>query len=236
MNLLLLEDTDFTSEHQVKLTGRRFQHLIKVHRVNEGDTLKAGLINGEMGTATVNQITAESVLLKVDLTQAPPDPLPLTLIVALPRPKMLRRIFQTIATMGVKQLYLINSWRVEKSYWQTPWLHQSAIREQLVLGLEQGCDTTVPDVFIEKRFKPFVEDKLPELAANTRSLVAHPTGGLPCPSALNHKTTLAVGPEGGFIDYEINLLKQSGFQPVTLGSRILRVETAIPVLLAKLFP
>jgi RsmE family RNA methyltransferase len=235
MNLLLLEDTDFITDQQVKLTGRRFQHLSKVHRVSTGGTLRAGLIGGSTGTATVSQITKESVYLNVELTNAPPEPLPLTLIVALPRPKMLRRIFQTIATMGVKKLYLVNSWRVEKSYWQTPWLNQSAIREQLILGLEQGCDTTLPEVFIEKRFKPFVEDKLPGISANTRTLVAHPTGGIPCPTALNQETTLAVGPEGGFIDYEIDLLKQTGFHPVTLGSRILRVETAIPVLLAKLF-
>jgi 16S rRNA (uracil1498-N3)-methyltransferase len=235
MNLLLLENNDFIAEQRVRLSGRRLKHLTDVHRVNTGDTLKAGKINGKMGTATVVQQHTESILLDVHLTDQPPEPLPLTLILALPRPKMLRRIFQTIATMGVKQLYLINSWRVEKSYWQTPWLDNTAIREQLILGLEQGCDTTLPDVFFEKRFKPFVEDTLPKLCSGTQALVAHPSAISPCPSALEGQVTLAVGPEGGFIDYEIEKLQHAGFQPMTLGQRILRVETAIPVLLARIF-
>ncbi len=148
---------------------------------------------------------------------------------------MLRRIFQTIATMGVKRLYLINTWRVEKSYWQTPWLSDSAIREQLILGLEQGCDTVLPEIIIKKRFKPFVEDELPNIISNTKALVAHPTGSAPCPMALNRQTSLAVGPEGGFIDYEVTKLVEAGFESITLGNRILRVEIAIPVLLSKLF-
>lgn len=235
MNLLLLEDSDFTSGNQAVLTGRRLNHLINIHKVKLGDTLKAGQINGKMGTVEVFEITPSLIKLKTKLTKLPPTPLPITLILALPRPKMLRRIFQTIATMGVKKLYLVNTWRVEKSYWQTPWLESSAIREQLILGLEQGCDTILPEVIIKKRFKPFVEDELPNLTTDTQSFVAHPTGGIPCPLALNVATTLAVGPEGGFIDYEVQKLMEAGFQSISLGNRILRVETAIPVLLSKLF-
>ena len=137
--------------------------------------------------------------------------------------------------MGVKRLYLINTWRVEKSYWQTPWLSDSNIREQFILGLEQGCDTALPEIIIKKRFKPFVEDELPNIISNTKALVAHPIGSTPFPVALNQQTTLAVGPEGGFIDYEVTKLVEAGFESITLGNRILRVETAIPVLLSKLF-
>jgi len=235
MNLLLLENSDFVSKDQVTLKGRRLNHLLDIHKIQYGDTLKAGQIDGKTGTAEVLEITDTSVTLKTTLTEQPPAALPITLILALPRPKMLRRIFQTIATMGVKQLYLINTWKVEKSYWQTPWLESSAIREQLILGLEQGCDTKLPEIFIKKRFKPFVEDELPNLVTDTQAFVAHPIGGIPCPLALNTPTTLAVGPEGGFIDYEINKLVETGFQPISLGSRILRVETAVPVLLSKLY-
>ena len=235
MNLLLLEDSDFISGHQAILSDRRLKHLLEVQKINTGDTVKVGRINGNMGTAEILNITSEAVTLDVNLTERPPAPLPLTLILALPRPKMLRRIFQTIATMGVKRLYLINTWRVEKSYWQTPWLSDCAIREQLILGLEQGCDTVVPKIIIKKRFKPFIEDELPNIISNTKALVAHPTGTVLCPVALNQQTTLAVGPEGGFIDYEVAKFVEAGFQSISLGNRILRVETAIPVLLSKLF-
>ena len=235
MNLLLLEENDFTAANQVTLIDRRLNHLLDIHKIQLGDILKAGQINGKMGTAEVLEITPSSVKLKTNLTAPPPAPLPVTMILALPRPKMLRRIFQTIATMGVKKLYLVNTWRVEKSYWQTLWLENSAIREQLILGLEQGCDTTLPEVIIKKRFKPFLEDELPSIIKHSQAFVAHPGDGIPCPIALDAQVTLAVGPEGGFIDYEVTRLVETGFQSISLGNRILRVETAIPVLLSKLF-
>lgn len=236
MNLLLLEPADFTSDSKVTLGGRRLQHLLEVHRVSEGASLRAGLVNGQIGEATVLRLTPQAAELAVVLNQPPPPALPVTLLLAMPRPKMFRRILQTVATMGIKQLYLINSWRVEKSYWQSPWLAPEAIREQLLLGLEQGCDTELPQVLIRPRFKPFVEDELPAIAADSLALVAHPGGDTPCPvGPLSSSVTLAIGPEGGFIDYEIDKLCEAGFQPVTLGSRILRVETAVPVILGRLF-
>ena len=160
MNLLLLEPADFISDSKVTLGGRRLQHLLEVQRVSEGTSLRAGLVNGRIGEATVLRLTPQTAELAVVLSQPPPPALPVTLLLAMPRPKMLRRILQTVATMGVKQLYLVNSWRVEKSYWQSPWLAPEAIREQLLLGLEQGCDTQLPQVLIRPRFKPFVEDEL----------------------------------------------------------------------------
>src|SRR3546814_15107571 len=87
---------------------------------------------------------------------------------------MLRRGLQTVAAMGVPLLVLLNSDRVEKSFWQTPFLEPAAIHEQLILGLEQARDTVLPEVIIEKRFKPSVEDRLPQLAAGTLGLVGHP--------------------------------------------------------------
>ena len=139
------------------------------------------------------------------------------------------------ATLGVKKIYLINSYRVEKSYWQTPLLTEDAIREHLLLGLEQGCDTVMPEVTLVKRFKPFVEDNLKEIVGTSRALVAHPYTDTPCPAQIDYATTLAIGPEGGFIPYEIDLLEKCGFAAVNLGKRIMRVETVVPYLLGRLF-
>ncbi len=235
MNLILLQNEDFVTANLVRLYDRRLQHLQKIHKARVGDQLRVGQLNGQMGEGQLRVLTDTLAELEIHLHQPAPPALPVTLIIALPRPKMLRRILQTAATMGVKQLHLINAFKVEKSYWQTPWLSASSVKENFVLGLEQGMDTQLPQLHLHPRFKPFVEDLLPALCANTRNILAHPGTATPCPRALTEPVTLAIGPEGGFTPYEVNQLTAAGFTAVHLGQRILRVETAVPVLLAKLF-
>ena len=95
-----------------------------------------------------------------------------------------------------------------------------------------------------KLFKPFVEDQLAHWAGNTRCLIAHPLSvsateqnTKPCyiaPLPNSQPTTLALGPEGGFSSYEVRKITEQGFTRISLGERILRVETAIPVAIAQL--
>jgi RsmE family RNA methyltransferase len=180
-------------------------------------------------------LTDQHLELNVVLDQPPPAPLPITLLLALPRPKMLKRVLQSVSSLGVKQIYLLNSYRVDKSFWGSPLLTEEKLQEQLLLGLEQARDTIVPHVTLCPRFKPFVEDELPGIAAGTVAYVAHPGAEMACPHALEQKITLAIGPEGGFIPYEVKKLQECGLVPIHLGERILRVETAVPVLLSRLY-
>nr|WP_276539258.1 16S rRNA (uracil(1498)-N(3))-methyltransferase [Pseudomonas songnenensis] len=233
--MLLLDQADFVAADRVLLRDRRLTHLQQVHRAEVGESLKVGLLGGDMGSGRLLRLDAGEAELQVSFDQPPPAKLPLTLLLALPRPKMLRRVLQTVATMGVPRLVLLNSYRVEKSFWQTPFLEPAAIHEQLILGLEQARDTVLPEVIIEKRFKPFVEDRLPQLTAGTLGLVGHPGDYPHCPRAVVEPVTLAIGPEGGWIPYEVEKLAAAGLQPVQLGERILRVETAVSALLARLF-
>lgn len=235
MNLLLLEDADFIAADRAVLRDRRLKHMQEVHRSEVGDSLRVGRVNGLLGSAQLLRLESGEAELSVSFAHAPPAKLPLTLILALPRPKMLRRVFQTVATMGVPKVILVNSYRVEKSFWQTPFLEPAAIREQLILGLEQARDSVLPEIVIEKRFKPFVEDRLPAVVEGTLGLVGHPGDFPACPRAVEQPVTLAIGPEGGWIPYEVDLLQASGLNPVQLGARILRVETAVTALLARLF-
>lgn len=235
MNLLLLEEQDFIAPQQARLNGRRLQHMLEIQQVTIGESLRVGLVNGLMGEGKVVALDQQQAELQVSLTQPPPAKLPLTLLLAMPRPKMFRRILQHCATLGVAEIILLNSYRVEKSFWQTPFLQPEVIRENLLLGLEQARDTVLPTVRIEKRFKPFVEDQLPALVAGTTGLVAHPGDFPACPRALAGPVTLAIGPEGGWIPYEVDKLRAAGLQPVQLGERILRVETAVTALVARLF-
>lgn len=235
MNLLLLTPDDCPEPGVARVDGRRLLHIRQVHRAAEGDSLRVGLVDGLMGQARIVSLTREEAILEFALDQAPPPKLQLTLLLALPRPKMLKRVLQTVAAMGVQRLVLMNSYRVEKSFWESPWLEPAAVREQLLLGLEQARDTVLPEVRLEPLFKPFVEDRLPTLSQGSNRLVAHPAASATCPLALEEPVTLAVGPEGGFIPYEVEKLELAGFQPVRIGPRILRVETAVTALIARLF-
>jgi RsmE family RNA methyltransferase len=235
VNLLLLEDGDFIAADRALLSGRRLKHLHEVHRAAVGDSLRVGRLDGLMGSGQLLRLDANEAELSVKLDLPAPAKLPLTLLLALPRPKMLRRVLQTISAMGVPRVVLLNSYRVEKSFWQTPFLEPAAVREQLILGLEQARDTQLPEIIIEKRFKPFVEDRLPALAAGSLGLIGHPGDYPACPRAVEQPVTLAIGPEGGWIPYEVDMLHNAGLQPVQLGERILRVETAVTALLARLF-
>jgi len=235
VNLLLFPTQALGADNTLVVRDRQHQHLRNVLKVEVGSRVRVGAIDGEMGTAQVLATSETCTVLAVVLDSPPPAPLALKLVLALPRPKMMRRVMQTVASLGAKEIHLINSYKVDKSFWQTPWLTPDIIREQCLLGLEQSGDTALPQVHLHKRFKPFVEDCLPAIIADTRALVAHPYDAVSCPVGARGAITLAVGPEGGFIPYEIDKFVACGFEPVTLGTRILRVETAIPVLIARLF-
>lgn len=235
MNLLLFTEDDYLDDKKVAVHDRRLRHLHEVHRADVGDTLRVGEIDGLMGEAVIVELNNERAVLEVSLDLSPPTKLPLTLVLALPRPKMLRRILRSIAEFGVGQLHLINSYRVEKSYWQTPVLEDATVREYLLQGLEQSRDTVLPKVHYHRRFKPFAEDSLPGLASDKRALLAHPGDYPPCPRGLREDTLVVIGPEGGFIPYEVEKLQAIGCETVSLGPRILRVENAVSCLLGRLF-
>jgi len=235
LNLLLFSDSDRLAPDQIALHGRRLQHLLQVHRATVGDILRVGEVNGLIGQGKILEINDETAVLAVSLAQPPPAKLPLCLVLALPRPKMLRRILRSVAEFGVAELHLINSFCVEKSYWQSPVLDEGTIREYLLQGLEQSCDTAIPVVHCQRRFKPFVEDVLPALIVGRRALAAHPGKHPPCPRDISGKVLLVIGPEGGFIPYEVEKLQQAGCELVSLGPRILRVENAVSGALGRLF-
>jgi 16S rRNA (uracil1498-N3)-methyltransferase len=234
MNLILLDEGDFVAPGRARLTGRRLAHVRTVHRAAAGDQLVVGLLDGDVGTGVVTQIDESVVELAVTLDAPPPPRAEVLLLLALPRPKALRRILQHLSALGVDQIVLLNAYRVEKSFWSSPVLSADSIDAALRLGLEQARDTRRPSVRLERRFKPFVEDSLPQLAAGRRCLLAHPHRAAPCPHSVSGPLALAVGPEGGWIDFERGLLEAAGFDAVSLGPRILRTESALSVLLGRL--
>lgn len=235
MNLLLFTAADRLGDESLIITDQRLRHLLEVHRAKVGDSIRVGEVAGLMGAGEITELDSNRAIIKFSLPQAPPPKLPLTLVLALPRPKMLRRILRSVAELGIKELHVINSYRVEKSYWQSPVLRAEPVRDYLLAGLEQARDTQLPIVSYHKRFKPFAEDVLPSLITGRRALLAHPGDFPPCPGTSEEATLLVVGPEGGFIPYEVQKLQEAGCAAVSLGPRILRVENAINVLTGRLF-
>ncbi|NLD37467.1 MAG: 16S rRNA (uracil(1498)-N(3))-methyltransferase [Desulfatiglans sp.] len=234
MNLIILDKEDI-HDGKAEVTGKKLEHILTYLKPSAGDTLKTGLLNGLMGEGIVMDLNMDRLILKVELDDTPPAPLPLILILAMPRPKVLNRVVQHAATMGIKEIYIIKTWRVEKSYLESPILDEDNLRIQMILGLEQGKDTILPKIKIRKLFKPFIEDELPMIIKDTLALVLHPLADAPCPHQVNSPVTIAIGPEGGFIPYEIDALQRTGFKAVSLGERILRVETALPFIIGRLF-
>lgn len=236
MNLLLLEPGEIAGDETV-LTGRRAEHLLRVLGVVVGDTVRVGVIGGKLGSGRVLAADAGAVRLVVSLEREVAADLHLELILALPRPIMLQRILKQATVLGVRRFHLIRSRRVEKSFFHSPVLDPGKIRALLLEGLEQAMDTRLPEVTLHHQFRPFVEDVLPTLTG--RGLIAHPGVSdnlttLPVGHDPGEPLLLAVGPEGGWSEYELERFVDAGFHPFSMGERILHVDTAVVALLAQL--
>lgn len=238
MNLILLEPREISGAC-VALTGRRAEHIARILRAVPGDLVRVGIVNGPLGQGRVLSLNGKQVLLEVGFDTEPPYCPPTDLILALPRPIMLKRVLAQAVSLGVRRIFLINARRVEKSFFASSLMKDNDFNETLRLGLEQAIDTRLPEVSVHPRFRPFIEDLLPGLLAGCPiRLFAHPQGDGGMARAAGNpggqRVALAIGPEGGWVDFELELFRAQGFIPFTLGPRILRVDTAVPALLAQL--
>jgi RsmE family RNA methyltransferase len=231
VNIVLLEPGELAGGARVRLVDRRFAHLRDVLRAQPGDELLVGEIDGRLGSGRVLAIDAAGVELQVALDRDPPPPLPVRLVAALPRPPSLRKLLQQASALGVKHLALIDSARVERSYWQSSVLRPDELGRQLRLGLEQARDTALPRIELHRRFRAFVADGLARFREGAL-LLAEP--GAPPPPPEPGPVTLVIGPEGGLLPAEREALCAAGALPVGLGVRALRVETAVVALLGAL--
>ncbi len=258
MNIILVEAEEI-QDKIVQLSGRRAEHLSKILRCQCGDMVRIGIVGGNLGFGEVVAISKKPYLatLRIDASQPPPPRPAVDLILALPRPIMLKRILSQAAALGVGHISLIHSRRVEKSFWQSNLLEKEEYNEHLLLGLEQAAvDTRLPEISFHRRFKPFVEDVLPDMMRDyAAAILAHPPKGeggtgdsiaellgdiFACGSKKSgnagrqsdkRRILLAVGPEGGWIDYEVEKFCRLGFVCGSMGERILKVDTAVVVLL-----
>lgn len=234
MNLLLVEPEEVDAHGEVTVRGPRAAHLVSVLRVREGQSVRAGVVDGAIGHADVRSVESGRVRLALRLGDVPPRP-PIDLVLAVPRPKVLKRLWAPLASLGVGRIWLTNAEKVERFYFDSHAVQPDTWRPRLVEGLAQAKDTRLPVVEVHKSLKILVEDHLE--AADARRILADPEldrGAYEtlAGTAPGRRVILALGPEGGWTPYERDLFLRHGFVGVGLGPRILRLDTAAIALLA----
>lgn len=237
MNIIILTQDDSIGKNIYRISDGRFTHIQKVLKSQIGDFLEIGLLNGQLGTAKLIEKSNSQIILKIDNFKISDTKLPtIDIICALPRPQTLKKILNTIATMGVNRLYLIRSEKVEKSYFHSPLLEEKHYTKYVIEGLAQGKRTKPPKISIHNKFKEFFNNYITEENTSSIRLLAHPDNSiyLGKESLINsEQITIAIGPEGGWNEYEINFMEARGFKRFKLSENILRVETAVTAALAQ---
>ena len=235
MNLVLIETGEIDAAGAVRLSGARAAHLRNVLHAEPGHQVRVGVLDGPRGVATVQAIDDGSVALRCALeSDIPPRP-SIDLLLAVPRPKVMRRLWAQIAALGVGRIILTNAERVERNYFDTHILAEDTYRPLLIEGLQQARDTMLPVVSIHRQFKVLVEDQLDDLFGSGLRIVADPAATAPLSAVVRgseERILLAIGPEGGWNAFELGLLAAHGFRSAGMGPRTLRTDTACVALLA----
>lgn len=235
MNRILFEPDEIQTDGTVRLTDVRAEHIRTVLHAAPGQVIATGTLNGLAGVSRVLSVSESGICLLPDHAAALPEPW-FDVILAVPRPKALKRLWPQLAALGVGRVVLLNACKVEKCYFSSQWLTPSGYRPLLVEGLMQAGLTRLPEVLVRPRFKPFVEDELDGLFSGALRLLAHPGSRTPvlCGPGRPTRPLLAVGPEGGWTDYEREALTAHGFRLFSLGERVLRSDTACVALVSVL--
>lgn len=235
MNLLLIELSEIRGDGTCMVFDRRAHHMRTVIGVQVGSVVRAGLLGGAVGTAEVIADDGSALTFRLNLTEPPPKPLDVELLLAVPRPKVITRTIEIVASFAVKRIDLTNAWRVDKSYLRSPRLDPGALALAARFGAEQGATTYLPTITLHDRLMGVLDDRFAKPDPKQTWLIAHPSAP-PIESVVTARapTVLAIGPEGGWIERELETFVERGFKPVSLGTPILRVEAAVASSLGQL--
>ena len=238
MNIILAEAGEVAGD-LLEVSDARAGHIIKVLRARPGDRLRCGIIGGAIGYGEIIALDEKHprrAVLRLTLDMPPPARPPIDLVLALARPIMMRRLCSGLTSLGIGELHVIDTARVEKSFWESSFIKEQHYREHLRRGLEQAVDTRLPAVHFHRSFARFAGDILPRLAHRYQAMIlAHPGAQAALADLVEPGKSylLFVGPEGGWLDAEIAALTAQGCRLVSLGGRILRVDTAAIALHAR---
>ena len=238
VNLALLSSEETT--RPLPRSDRRAEHILHVLRCAPGDSFDVGLINGPRGKATLRAIESDGLHLEFSWGDMPPPPDPITLLLGLPRPQTARDILREATTLGVAAMNFVVTEKTEPSYAQSTLWRDGEWRRHLIAGAEQAFATQVPEVRAgETLATALAQIQMPRdgvrLALDNyeaNALLAS-CEHLRAATELPHTPLmLAFGPERGWSAADRAALRDARFSFVHLGSRVLRLETAVIAALA----
>ncbi len=215
--------------------GDEFRHQIKVLRKRIGDHVDFldGRGKGYQGKITVINNLKNMLQAEITDEETYPKPLPLELMVALPKSGKLDGIVQKAVELGVTKLTPLLTSRTIVSISSMEKIDRKCRHWQriAVASLKQSgnphllkIDKPIDFTDLEKVYK----DNTPA----TDKIVFHPRapGALPVKKWRLNKDAavrLLLGPEGGFSENEIDFLRSRNYMISSLGKRIMRLETAV---------
>ncbi len=219
--------------------GVRARHVMDILHGEVGRVLKTGEVNGRVGSGEIVEIggTSDEPIVRVAVRHEEESLQPwVDLILAPPRPRVMKRLLPQLAAMGVGRIVLVGAKKVEKDFWGATLLKEENYRPLFVEGLMQAGTSALPTLETRRNFRRFVADELDAEFPSGRRMVAHPygAGGRAETGGDGGRLLLAIGPEGGWTDEEVERLEGRGFSRYSLGRRILRTDTATIALLARL--
>ena len=228
MNLLLLNRSDLIAENKAEIFGKKVSHLNEILKLNPGNEVRVGVLGGKKGKGVIEKIETERAVISFELNEEPLPKIPLFVIVALARPKVLSRLISDLVSYGVSGIEIIQTYFGDKGYWENELFTKEGLDEAVAKGLEQSMDTIPPEISLIKRFGPYSNDVLPEYPINSKCFIALP-GDFPNIGEIEKgkSNVVAIGPERGFTKYEAAQFIKAGFLPVSLGNRIIRTEAAV---------
>lgn len=225
MNRILFESRE--PAYTLDPRDPRFEHVRRVLRMRVGDSFDVGLVNGPVGKATITALQEASMGIAVEWGTRPPLPPPVRLMVGMCRPATARKILTIVPTLGVRELVFTGTARSDPAYARSGLWREGGWRRHLIEGVEQAFDTFVPRVEVFPELGTAagrVPDDCRRLALDvyegTRPLSAVSVG-------MDEPACLAVGPERGWAKSDRDALRSAGFNLVSLGERVMRVETAV---------
>ena len=235
MNRILFDKDEITSEGFVSFSDERAEHVLGILHGAVGQILKTGEIDGLCGTSEIVSIEGKKITVKTNHATESLKPW-IDVLLAMPRPRVFKRMLPQLAQMGVREIIVIGASKVEKAYWGVKFLDPTVAKPYLVDGLMQAGTSILPKISTCRNFKALIESG--KYDSRTCKIVAHPANEK-LSISLNVSNEddlplLAIGPEGGWTDEEIKMMQEHGFKKMSLGPRILRTDTATIALLSLL--